>query len=197
MRWRKREWPEEHYSKLSLELSPFEGGTRLSLSQTGVPGYDLENTTNGWRLNFFAALKQTYGYGGRMFWLSSQSANVHYPYISCWLASTHPSVHVHHACRQDNYLFPGAVLCLIALSHCYLQVTVHFVPPSFLCFLVLTLAYILGCTACEGRSIYGVSYSLSNVQHSWKVYIWVPSWGAISIAFPTLGFKLQTPPMCR
>ncbi|TPP60525.1 Activator of 90 kDa heat shock protein ATPase 1, partial [Fasciola gigantica] len=67
MRWRKREWPEEHYSRLSLELSAFEGGTRLSLSQTGVPGYDLENTTNGWRSNFFAALKQTYGYGGRMF----------------------------------------------------------------------------------------------------------------------------------
>ncbi|VDP75643.1 unnamed protein product [Echinostoma caproni] len=67
MRWRKRDWPEEHYSQLSLELSPFEGGTRLNLTQTGVPGYDLENTTNGWRSNFFAALKQTYGYGGRMF----------------------------------------------------------------------------------------------------------------------------------
>ncbi|CAH8831745.1 unnamed protein product [Trichobilharzia szidati] len=67
MRWRKREWPENHYSNLTLEMSAFEGGTRLSLAQTNVPAYDLDNTRNGWRTIFLSALKQTYGYGGRMF----------------------------------------------------------------------------------------------------------------------------------
>ncbi|CAL8071897.1 unnamed protein product [Calicophoron daubneyi] len=67
MQWRKREWPEGHHSILTILLESFEGGTRLNLTQTGVPAYDLENTTSGWRSNFFSALKQTYGYGGRMF----------------------------------------------------------------------------------------------------------------------------------
>ncbi|CAH8663814.1 unnamed protein product [Dicrocoelium dendriticum] len=67
MQWRKREWPDGHFSDLSLEMSAFDGGTRLVLNQTGVPAYDVENTTNGWRSNFFATVKQTFGYGGRMF----------------------------------------------------------------------------------------------------------------------------------
>ncbi|KAF5397126.1 Activator of heat shock protein ATPase [Paragonimus heterotremus] len=67
MQWRKRDWPEGHQSMLLLQLSPFEGGCKLNLLQTGVPAYDLENTTNGWRTNFFAAIKQTYGYTSRMF----------------------------------------------------------------------------------------------------------------------------------
>ncbi|CAH8439434.1 unnamed protein product [Schistosoma turkestanicum] len=67
MKWRKREWPENHYSSLTLEMSAFEGGTRLLLTQTNVPAYDLENTRNGWFTIFLSALKQTYGYGGRMF----------------------------------------------------------------------------------------------------------------------------------
>nr|CAX71081.1 Activator of 90 kDa heat shock protein ATPase homolog 1 [Schistosoma japonicum]CAX76403.1 Activator of 90 kDa heat shock protein ATPase homolog 1 [Schistosoma japonicum]CAX76408.1 Activator of 90 kDa heat shock protein ATPase homolog 1 [Schistosoma japonicum] len=67
MKWRKREWPENHYSLLTLEMNAFEGGTRLLLTQTNVPAYDLENTRNGWHTIFLSALKQTYGYGGRMF----------------------------------------------------------------------------------------------------------------------------------
>ncbi|CAH8461996.1 unnamed protein product [Schistosoma margrebowiei] len=67
MRWRKRDWPENHYSSLTLEMNAFEGGTRLFLAQKNVPAYDLENTRDGWLTIFLAALKQTYGYGGRMF----------------------------------------------------------------------------------------------------------------------------------
>lgn len=67
MQWRKREWPEGHKTDLSLELAAVDGHTKLTLVQKGVPAYDLENTTDGWRCNFFAAIKQTYGYGGRWF----------------------------------------------------------------------------------------------------------------------------------
>ncbi|GAA56669.1 activator of 90 kDa heat shock protein ATPase homolog 1 [Clonorchis sinensis] len=67
MQWRKREWPESHHSILCIELNSFEGGTQLKLSQKGIPAYDVENTKNGWQSNFFASVKQTYGYGGRMF----------------------------------------------------------------------------------------------------------------------------------
>lgn len=67
MKWRKKSWPENFYSSLILDFIAFEGGTRLKLKQMGVPAFDLENTRNGWRTMFFLSLKQTYGYGGRMF----------------------------------------------------------------------------------------------------------------------------------
>lgn len=67
MRWRKSDWPEGHHSHLVIELDSHENGTQLKLTQSAVPSYDMENTLNGWQSNIFAAIKQTYGFGGRIF----------------------------------------------------------------------------------------------------------------------------------
>uniref|UniRef100_A0A1I8J610 Aha1_N domain-containing protein n=2 Tax=Macrostomum lignano TaxID=282301 RepID=A0A1I8J610_9PLAT len=67
MRWRHRKWPAGHHSICELKFRPSDGGTQLELVQTQVPEKEVEFTRNSWQEHYFRAIKQTFGYGGKLF----------------------------------------------------------------------------------------------------------------------------------
>jgi len=46
--WRASDWPDDHYSTLTVTLSPAPSGTNLSFVQTGVPDDQYEEISQGW-----------------------------------------------------------------------------------------------------------------------------------------------------
>uniref|UniRef100_X1Z9S8 Activator of Hsp90 ATPase AHSA1-like N-terminal domain-containing protein n=1 Tax=Capitella teleta TaxID=283909 RepID=X1Z9S8_CAPTE len=67
MRWRFKTWPEEHYSTVTLDISESDNGTQLSLSQTGIPESEFERTKQGWVNYYWDAIRQTFGFGARLY----------------------------------------------------------------------------------------------------------------------------------
>jgi len=66
-KWRFKEWPEDMYSTVVIELDQKEDLTILKLSQTGVPDYDTSRTEQGWKRHFWGPMKQVFGYGAQLF----------------------------------------------------------------------------------------------------------------------------------
>ncbi len=56
-----------HYSTVTLELKQNISSTELSLHQTEVPESDCDNTRSGWKRYIFERIKNTFGYGTRLF----------------------------------------------------------------------------------------------------------------------------------
>jgi activator of HSP90 ATPase len=46
--WRAEDWPEGHYSKLTITLSAVSSTTKLSFVQTGVPSDQFDEISQGW-----------------------------------------------------------------------------------------------------------------------------------------------------
>lgn len=46
--WRASDWPDDHYSTLTITLSPVPSGTKLSFVQAGVPADQYEEISQGW-----------------------------------------------------------------------------------------------------------------------------------------------------
>lgn len=67
MNWRNKRWPEGYFSLAILEFEEKEDYTLLTLTQTGVPANFVENTEDGWRNFYWNAIRQTFGYGSRIF----------------------------------------------------------------------------------------------------------------------------------
>jgi activator of HSP90 ATPase len=67
MNWRNKRWLEGHFSQAVLDFQEKDDCTLLTLTQTGVPANFLENTEEGWKNFYFNAIKQTFGFGSRIF----------------------------------------------------------------------------------------------------------------------------------
>ncbi|KAJ3613754.1 hypothetical protein NHX12_020000 [Muraenolepis orangiensis] len=67
MRWRYNTWPCEHYATISLVLSDRSSETGLKVEFRGVPTSEEESTRLGWQRYYFEAIKQTFGYGARLY----------------------------------------------------------------------------------------------------------------------------------
>ncbi|XP_019732772.1 activator of 90 kDa heat shock protein ATPase homolog 1-like [Hippocampus comes] len=67
MKWRYNNWPCEHYATVTLTLVDRSSETELRLDCRGVPDDDEDRTKDGWRRFYFEAIKQTFGYGARLF----------------------------------------------------------------------------------------------------------------------------------
>lgn len=67
MEWHMKGWPDAHYSNVTLTFNQKEDCTELELRQTGIPDAQLEQTENGWKRHYFEAMKQTFGFGARLF----------------------------------------------------------------------------------------------------------------------------------
>lgn len=67
MRWRKKDWPTEHYSVVDIELieKPEAGETRLKLNQSLIPSEKANESDmiNGWKGMFFQPMKQRLALG--------------------------------------------------------------------------------------------------------------------------------------
>ncbi|CAL8283130.1 unnamed protein product [Lota lota] len=67
MRWRYNTWPCEHYATISLTLSDRASETELKAEFRGVPANEEERTRQGWQRYYFEAIKQTFGFGARLY----------------------------------------------------------------------------------------------------------------------------------
>lgn len=62
MKWRLKQWPENHYSEVTVKLTQERDFTKLDLAQTGVPkSCELEMSDN-WDQLFFNRIKHSFGY---------------------------------------------------------------------------------------------------------------------------------------
>jgi activator of HSP90 ATPase len=55
--WRSCHWPEDYHSKVTFLLDQFNGHTRLTFVQTGVPQEDYERIKQSWYENYWEPLK--------------------------------------------------------------------------------------------------------------------------------------------
>eukprot|EP01136_Pigoraptor_vietnamica_P010777 Opistho-1_new@3432 len=61
--WRFSNWPKDHFSQVTIELTEGDTETKLSLTQTGVPATDVERTEQGWQKHYWNKIKGVFGYG--------------------------------------------------------------------------------------------------------------------------------------
>lgn len=62
-KWRFKEWPENVYSTVTIQLVQKSSGTKLTLSQTGVPEVDVGRTEKGWKMHFWEPIRTVFGFG--------------------------------------------------------------------------------------------------------------------------------------
>jgi len=62
MEWRQKDWPEGHFSTVTIDLKSGDGCTVLSLAQTGVPKQKKSETEIGWTQKYFSPIKMTFGF---------------------------------------------------------------------------------------------------------------------------------------
>jgi activator of HSP90 ATPase len=55
--WRASDWPDDHYSTLTITLSPVSSKTKLSVVQTGVPEDQYEEISQVWYDYYWDPLK--------------------------------------------------------------------------------------------------------------------------------------------
>jgi len=61
-KWRFKDWPENHFSDLTITLSSITGGTKLSLIQKNVPSSDSNRTIDGWENVFWRRIYTLFGW---------------------------------------------------------------------------------------------------------------------------------------
>lgn len=57
-KWRTSDWPEGHYSQITLSLMSNERGTRLTFTQSGVPDDQYDDILQGWRDYYWSPMKE-------------------------------------------------------------------------------------------------------------------------------------------
>ena len=51
-------WPQDHYSTATFSLEEMDGGTRLTVVQTGVPEQSFNDINEGWQTFYWSKLEQ-------------------------------------------------------------------------------------------------------------------------------------------
>ncbi|KAM9202431.1 activator of 90 kDa heat shock protein ATPase homolog 1 isoform 2-T2 [Dugong dugon] len=67
MKWRFKSWPEGHFATITLTFIDKSGETELHMEGRGIPAPEEERTRQGWQRYYFEGIKQTFGYGARLF----------------------------------------------------------------------------------------------------------------------------------
>ncbi|KAJ8269910.1 hypothetical protein GJAV_G00108140 [Gymnothorax javanicus] len=67
MKWRFKTWPCEHYATIALNFTNRGGETELRVECKGVPVSEEDRTKEGWKRYYFEAIKQTFGFGARLY----------------------------------------------------------------------------------------------------------------------------------
>jgi len=63
-KWRFNNWPEGHFSHVTLEFEKSNHGTRVTLSQTDIPSEDVQRVEQGWKENFWTRMMVMCCWGG-------------------------------------------------------------------------------------------------------------------------------------
>ncbi len=56
--WHCDDWPDGHFSQITISLTKVEGGTRLSFHQTGIPQSAMGDIKQGWREFYWEPMKK-------------------------------------------------------------------------------------------------------------------------------------------
>lgn len=56
--WRASNWPEGHFSKVSIELKKMANGTQLKFTQEDVPDFDYKSVAQGWEGYYWQPMKK-------------------------------------------------------------------------------------------------------------------------------------------
>ncbi|KAG5265454.1 hypothetical protein AALO_G00242660 [Alosa alosa] len=67
MKWRYNSWPSEHYATITLKFADRSGETELTIECRAVPESEEERTKEGWYRYYLQGIKQTFGYGSRLY----------------------------------------------------------------------------------------------------------------------------------
>ncbi|XP_035630394.1 activator of 90 kDa heat shock protein ATPase homolog 1-like isoform X2 [Oncorhynchus keta] len=67
MKWRFKTWPCEHYATITLNMKDRGNETELKLECKDVPTGEEDRTKEGWKRYYFEAIKQTFGFGARLY----------------------------------------------------------------------------------------------------------------------------------
>nr|XP_060613786.1 activator of 90 kDa heat shock protein ATPase homolog 1 isoform X1 [Anolis sagrei ordinatus] len=67
MKWRFKSWPEGHFATINLTFIDKDDETEVRLEGKGIPASEEERTREGWQRYYFEGIKQTFGYGARLF----------------------------------------------------------------------------------------------------------------------------------
>nr|XP_031842133.1 activator of 90 kDa heat shock protein ATPase homolog 1 [Nomia melanderi] len=62
-RWRCKQWPDGHFSDVTITISEKNDHTEVNLTQTGVPLSEEESIKENWERYYWDAIKRTFGYG--------------------------------------------------------------------------------------------------------------------------------------
>ena len=60
--WRANNWPKGTYSKATFAFARAAGGTRVTFTQTGVPGQFYGEISKGWREYYWTPLRKQFGH---------------------------------------------------------------------------------------------------------------------------------------
>jgi activator of HSP90 ATPase len=61
--WRARDWWPDHYSVVTFELNPVDGGTELRFTQIGVPPHRFDGHSRGWIEAYWQPMQELFDRG--------------------------------------------------------------------------------------------------------------------------------------
>ena len=59
--WRNSSWPKDHYSTVTIQMTPNAATTKLSLKQEGLPVGEEESTKENWNRYYWQMIKSLFG----------------------------------------------------------------------------------------------------------------------------------------
>ncbi|KRT82614.1 hypothetical protein AMK59_4095 [Oryctes borbonicus] len=62
-KWRYKQWPEGHYSTVTINIHEKNDHTEVQLIQTGVPKNEVDVTKQNWDRYYWDSMKATFGFG--------------------------------------------------------------------------------------------------------------------------------------
>jgi len=66
-KWRSADWPEGHFSTVTMTFKNEDNGTKLYLKQINVPASDYQRTQANWHNFYWQRIKMVFGYGYNIF----------------------------------------------------------------------------------------------------------------------------------
>lgn len=61
-KWRSDDWPEGHYSTLTIEVKPDGNGTKLMLTQENVPDDKADEIDDGWHTYYWKPMNEYFSF---------------------------------------------------------------------------------------------------------------------------------------
>ncbi|XP_050300981.1 activator of 90 kDa heat shock protein ATPase homolog 1 [Anthonomus grandis grandis] len=61
--WRYKQWPDGHYSLVTIDIDQKDDHTEVTLTQSGVPSSEADVTRTNWSRYYWDAMKQAFGFG--------------------------------------------------------------------------------------------------------------------------------------